>query len=267
MKPSRRRTRLTALLLTLLVATACSSPQGTEGAENSLLGKDKGRGRAAAGGKKDGGRPARGGKGAGGTEPVPTAPGGGVAVASPGVPAKGGGLGGAAKTETKVTSSGENPRTASVVVTEPDPDAEKSGVAPEFADILSARVEGAGANLRVTITFRGELPQKMPDEQTYMVVQFGLTGSDDESKGYGFGASADVKGWTPYGGGKDGREFAGEFSISGDTAVFVIPWSAVGGARPFEWYAQASWFKSLAGTTHYSLDAVPNDGPAKYPAG
>lgn len=264
MKLSRQWMQPAALLLAFLVA--CSSPQGTEPAENSLLGKDKKRDGGTAAGKKDPGAKAGGGKKDGGTEPVPTAP-GGVAVASPGVPGKGAGLGGASKTETEVTSTGEDPRTASVLVTEPDPDADKSGVAPEFADILSTRVEGAGANLRVTIVFRGQLPQKMPDEQTYMVAGFGLTGPKDESQGYAFGASADAEGWTPYGGGKDSREFPGEFSISGDTIVFVIPWSAIGGPHAFEWYAQSSWFKSLAGTTHYSLDAVPNDGPAKYPAG
>lgn len=267
MKRTRDKTKLAALLLTLLLAAACSSPQGTEPAENSLLGKGKQRGNAAGGGKKDGGAKPGGAKPDGGGKAVPAVPGGKVAVPSPAAVDKGGGLNGASKTETEVTSTGQDPRTASVVVTEPDPDADKSGVAPEFADVLSTRVEGAGANLRVTITFRGELPQKMPDDQTYMVAGFGMTGPKGQSQGYAFGASADTKGWTAYGGGKDGKEFPGEFSVSGDTVVFTIPWSAVEGPRSFDWYAQASWFRSLAGTTHYSLDAVPNEGPAKYPAG
>ncbi|MDQ4124530.1 MAG: hypothetical protein M3134_02875 [Actinomycetota bacterium] len=263
-----KRTRLAALLSTLVLAAGCSSPQGTEQPENSLLGKDKRGGNAAGGAQKDGGGKPGGAKNGGGAPGgAPAAPGGGIAIPSPGAADKGGGLDGSSKTETEVESTGEDPRTASVVVTEPDADADKSGVAPEFADILSTRVEGDGPNLRVTITFRGQLPQKMPDEQTYMVAGFGLTGPKGQSQGYAFGASADAKGWTAYGGGKDDKEFPGEFSVSGDTVVFVIPWSAVEGPRPFDWYAQASWFRSLAGTTHYSLDAVPNDGPAKYPAG
>ena len=261
-----KRTKVAAGLFTLVLAAACSSPQGTEQGQNSLLGKDKQRGDATGGGRKDGGRKPGGSK-PGGGKAVPPVPGGNVAIPSPGAVDKGGGFSGASKTETEVTSAGEDPRTASVVVTEPDPDADKSGIAPEFADILSTRVEGAGPNLRVTITFRGQLPDKMPDDKTYMVAGFGLTGPKDEPQGYAFGASADQEGWTPYGGGKDGKEFPGEFSISGDTIVFVIPWSAIEGPRPFEWYAQASWFKSLAGTTHYSLDALPNEGPAKFPAG
>lgn len=268
MKRTWGRTGVAAFLLTLLVAAACSSPQGTEPAENSLLGKKKdGRAAGGPGGRKDGGGKPGGSKAGGGSEPIPVAPGGAAAVPSAGVPGKGGGLGGASRTETEVASTGEDPRTATVEVTEPDPDADKEGVAPEFADVRSTRVEGAGPNLKVTLTFWGQLPQKMPDDQTYMVAGFGLTGPKGQSQGYAFGASADTKGWTAYGGGKDGRTFPGEFSVTGDTVVFMIPWSAIEGPRPFEWYAQASWFKSLAGTTHYSLDALPNDGPAKYPAG
>lgn len=268
MTRARKKTRLAAVLLTLVVAAACSSPQGTEQGDGSRLGKEKPRGNAAAKGDQNGGEKPGGKKTNGGSQQPPSAvPDGGVAMPSPGAVEKPGGFSGASKTKTEVTSTGADPRTASVVVTEPDPDADKSGVAPEFADILSTRVEGDGPNLRVTITFRGQLPQKMPDDKTYMVTGFGLTSPKGQSQGYAFGASADVKGWTAYGGGKEKEDFPGEFSISGDTAVFLIPWSAIEGPRPFEWYAQASWFKSLAGTTHYSLDALPNEGPAKYPAG
>lgn len=266
MNPIRKGRHVAALTAVLVLAAACSSPQGTE-AENSLLGKDKRRGTAGDGkpGRKDGGdKPGRV-PAAGGKEPVVPTPGPEVGVPSSGSDGKG--LTGADRTETEVSASGQDPRTASVVVTEPDPDADKSGVAPDFADILSTRVEGAGPNVKVTIVFRGDLPEKMPDDKTYMVAGFGLTGPEDKKQGYAFGASADQSGWTAYGGGEKGGEFQGEFSISGDTVVFSVPWRTIGGPRPFEWYAQESWFKSVAGTTHYSLDALPNDGPAKYPAG
>jgi hypothetical protein len=265
-RASRSRIRAVAAAVALLVAAACSSPQGTDQAENSLLGKEK---RQDGGGKRNGdaggGDKGGGGRAAGGGEQVPATPGPGVSVPTPGE--KAGGLTGSSRTKTEVASSGEDPRTASVVVTEPDPDADKSGVAPSFADIQSTRVEGAGPNLKVTMVFWGDVPQKMPDDQTYMVAGFGMTGEKGESQGYAFGASADDKGWTAYGGSEKGGEFEGDFSISGDTVVFTIPWSIVEGPRAFEWYAQTSWFRSIAGTTHYSLDAVPNDGPAKYPAG
>lgn len=268
MKPGWNRRRWGALALALVAAAACSSPQGTEQADNSLLGKGKDKGSAAGkngGGAKSGGG-AKGGakKPDGGTEGIPSA--------APGVPAvtpggSGKGIDPSSKTKTEVASQGTDPRTANVIVTEPDPDAEKSGIAPDFADILSTQVEGAGPNVRITLTFRADLPDKMPDDQTYMVAGIGMTPPKGRSQGYAFGASADMNGWTPYGAGKDGKSYPGEFSLSGDTVVFTIPWAAIEGPRSFEWYAQTSWFKSVAGTTHYSLDALPNDGPAKYPAG
>lgn len=261
------RTRAAAVAVTLVVVAACSSPQGTEQPENSLLGKGKDRkGGPAAPGKKGGPEKRTGPGSGGGTGAAPAVPGGAVSVPSPGTEGKGG-FSGASRTETEVTSTGADPRNASVLITEPDPDADTEGVAPEFADILSTRVEGAATSFRITMTFRGSLPQKMPDDKTYMVAGFGMTAQEGRSQGYAFGASADQKGWTAYGGGKEKGDFPGEFSVSGDTIVFTIPWRAVGGSRPFDWYAQSSWFKSLAGTTHYSLDALPNDGPAKYPAG
>lgn len=270
MNPSRHRKRVAALAVTLLVAAACSSPQGTEQAENSLLGKgkDRGAGNSNGGGKAGGGRKNGGGRPGGakkaGGQAIPSAP--GAVAPSPGEGTKA--FDPSTKTKTDVTGQGEDPAAATVLVTEPDPDAEKSGVTPEYGDILSTEVAGTARNVRVTITLHADLPDKMPDDKTYMVLGFGLTPPKGQQQGYAFGASADSKGWTAYGGNKEeGGKFPGDFSISGDTAVFTIPWSAIKGPRPFEWYAQTSWFRSLAGTTHYSLDALPNDGPAKYPAG
>lgn len=263
----RRRRTAAAVVLALFVTGACSSPQGTE-AENSLLGADKKpRGQAEGGGAKKKPDGAKGGGGGGQTggpqvTPPPAEPELGMPGENEAPPTNSG----AAKTETKVTSTGTDPRTASVLVTEPDPDAEKSGLPPDFADILSTRVEGGAKSVRFTLTFRGNLPTKMPDDKTYMVAGVGLTGPNG-GHGYAFGASADTKGWNPYGGNKDtDGKFPGTMSIQGDTIVFTLPWSAIDGPRAFKWYSQQTWFKSIAGTTHYSLDNVPNEGPAKYPA-
>jgi hypothetical protein len=260
-KDSWDKRRVAGLALTLLLAGACSSPQGTQ-PENSLLGK-KNDGDASGGNakRKPDGKASRG-KTETGAAAAPTP---GLAAPAPGE--TGAADSGAAKTETKVEATGTDPRNASVLVTEPDPDAEKSGIAPDYGDIVSTLVEGMGSQFRVTITFRADLPDRMPDDKTYMVAGFGVTGKDDDT-GYAFGASADQSGWKAYGGhAKDKGKYPGELSISGNTVVFTLPWSAIDGPRPFEWYSQASWFKSLAGTTHYSLDMLPNDGPAKYPAG
>ncbi|MDQ4024260.1 MAG: hypothetical protein M3217_02050 [Actinomycetota bacterium] len=261
MNSSRRRTGA-AITAALLLAGACSSPQGTE-PENSLLGKDKDGRRGSTAAKNGGGGKKPGGKGTAAEVTPPPA----AELAAPGAGSSPPADSGSAKTETEVTSSGSAATRATVVVTEPDADAEKSGLPPEYPDILSTRVQGSAKSFRVTITFRGELPEKMPDDKTYMVAGFALTGTKDED-GYAFGAQGGVDGWRPYGGKKDGdRGYPGTMSIDGATLVFVTPWSAVGGPRSFDWYAQSTWFRSLAQTTHYSLDNVPNEGPAKYPAG
>ncbi len=110
MNPSRMRTRVAALAVTLLVAAACSSPQGSEQPENSLLGKDKQRGAGGDGGdRKDGGGKPGGPKATGG-KPLPAASAPGAALASPGADGKG--LTGASRTETEISSTGEDPRTA-----------------------------------------------------------------------------------------------------------------------------------------------------------
>lgn len=255
-----RRRRAAAALVALLLAGACSSPQGEP--EGTRLGKDKGRKpRAQGGGKEQGGDKKRPDDAA----PEIVTP-EGAEIEAPGGQATAAPNSGAARTDTKIESTGNAATSASVIVTEPDPDTEKTGIPPDYPDIVSARVQGSANSFRVTLTFRAELPDKMPDDKTYMVTGFGLTGPKGEN-GFAFGAQADADGWKPYGGKNDGDGYPGKLSISGAVMTFDTPWSAVGGPRPFEWYAQSTWFKSLAGTTHYSLDNVPNEGPAKYPAG
>lgn len=258
---TRRRRRAAAALVALLLAGACSSPQGTE-PDNSLLGKEKGRkGQGRDGAKANGGK-----KRPGRDTPAKVTPPPGSEIAAPSPGASQAPNSGAAKTETEIRSTGSAATSATVVVTEPDPDVEKSGLPPDYPDIVSARIQGSPKSFRVTLTFRSELPDRMPDDKTYMVSGFGLTGTKKEG-GYAFGAQADTDGWRAYGGKNDEDGYDGKLSVQGRTMVFDTPWSAIGGPRSFEWYAQSTWFKSVATTTHYSLDNVPNEGPAKYPAG
>ena len=44
-----------------------------------------------------------------------------------------------------------------------------------------------------------------------------------------------------------------------------IRWSFVNGAYPFKWLATSNWFQSLANTTHYKFDLIPNKDQANYP--
>lgn len=161
---------------------------------------------------------------------------------------------------------GEGKRFSKLAVShsEPEPDAETSGVADPYAEAVAIDVEGTGDSLRVRIRFASKLPPKMSGPNTYMVVGFGMSGKRD-NEGYAFGAQGSNKGWQPYSGSKNDRsDFPGTFSINGDTFEMTMPWSALGGPRAFEWYSNSSWFRHVAGVTSYSFDLIPNS-TGRYP--
>ena len=150
--------------------------------------------------------------------------------------------------------------TKSASFDEPSPDAKKEGpLNPSYAEATSLDVQGMGENLRITFTFDGAVPQKMPTDQTYMIVSFSLSSERKDEKGYGINAQASSRGWQVAMGAKaEAERFPGTFFVRGNTVEFTLPWSEVGGPRPFEFYASASWFQ-FAGTTSYSADPIPNE--------
>lgn len=153
---------------------------------------------------------------------------------------------------------------ASSRVEEPGSDAKKSGLPPSYAELLSAEIQGLGDNFRLTLTFDGDVPQRLP-EDTYMVVGLGVTGRK-EDEGFAFGINGDHKSWRPYSGSKGkASEFPGTFDIDGNRVILVLPWSTVEGPRRFEWYANSSWFSQIAGQTRYSFDPIPNEEAARFP--
>ncbi len=164
------------------------------------------------------------------------------------------------------TQSGEGKRFArgEVTVNEPRPDAETSGVSERYAEATSVTVAGLGDSLLVRIVFDAELPSKMPNKNTYMVVGFGLSGrkqGDNDS----FGARATRDGWLPYSSKKgEPTEFPGTFFVDGNTMEITVPWDVVGGPRPFEWYASSSWFSYVSGVSSYSFDVIP-ESAGRYP--
>jgi hypothetical protein len=95
-----------------------------------------------------------------------------------------------------------------------------------------------------------------------MVTAMAFQMSEDES--YAFGAQGTQEGWKAYAGnqkqesGKRAQRFPGRLQVSGNRIVMTVPWSYVGGPRRFEWFSNSTWFSSVANTTHYSYDPVPN---------
>jgi hypothetical protein len=162
-------------------------------------------------------------------------------------------------------SGGPNFATARSGAVEGSPDAEKSGVTPDYPEANSIQLLGSKRNLSVTFGFEDKLPKSMPDENTFMIVGFALSGEHEGDDGYAFGAQASNGGWQPYAGGrKEASGFPGSFSIDGHEIHMTIPWDSIGGPRPFEWYANSSWFSHVANVTSYMFDVIPNDG-GRYP--
>lgn len=154
--------------------------------------------------------------------------------------------------------------TASAELVETGADGKSQGITPGYAEMTGARIEGLGDEFRVTLTFDGSVPERMPNDKTIMVVGFQLLRGEDE--GYAFAGQATDEGWKPYAGGKNKQtDFPGSFEIEGNQIVMVIPWSYPRGAYPFKWMATSNWFQSLANTTHYKFDLIPNKDQANYP--
>lgn len=259
-----RRAIASVLLLTLMVA--CSSNELASQGERSRAGKDK-KPRNIAGSEGEGGKSQGndGGKSAAASknkaddieEQIDSAGSGDVSdeVSAPGD-----------------FDGGDAPRTgidpslarASASSEDPSNDAKSQGVAPPFTEVVGAGVQGLGKNVRFTITFAAEVPERLGAGQ-YMVMAFGVTGRK-EGEGFAVGAVGDPKGWKPYAGADNkSDEFPGTFEISGNDVIMVIPWSYVRGPRAFEWYASSGWYGKVANQMHWSFDAVPNERSANFP--
>jgi hypothetical protein len=252
--------RIGALLFTFaLVVAACSSQPTNPGAEGdgSRLGGSKSSGKD---GKKDGkgdnsssgangqGQ-GNGSDGDGSRDPLatPSPPPGGAFV-SHGPP------------------SPVDPSLArkSAVVEEPQPDGEKEGLAPGYSEVMVASIDGLGDDVRFTLKFNGQVPDKMEDDKTYMVIGWAMSMGDEEN--YAFSARGSQEGWETFAAKRnEAPKFPGSFEIQGDSIVIQVPWTFLDGPRAFNWYASSSWFKSLAGTTHYLFDSVPNEEAGSFP--
>ncbi len=243
-----KRTIAVCLML-LLVAAGCSSP--TSDANRPLTGAGEKDGKGKGGGKNNAKK-----KGKRGGLPGRTGAGGGAAAAPEA----------AASIDTDVPGADEEKQypNSSAELVESEPDAKSQGITPDYAEMTGLSIEGLGKQFRVTMSFAGDLPQAMPNDKTIMVV--GLQIIRDEDEGYAFAGQCTQKGWTPYAGGKDKQsKFPGSFEIQGNQIIMVIPWSYLDGAYPFKWVSTSNWFQSLANTTHYKFDLIPNKNQANYP--
>lgn len=194
-------------------------------------------------------------------------PAGALTPMSGGPLTKPGSSGGGATDKSRIPPSrvGERFRFASARVEEPKPDAYKQGVPPAYAEILLVQITGLGDDVAFELTFDGNLPERMTDDSTYMMVGWSVTGREDED-GYGFGARATSEGWETYAGNKqEAQPFPGTFAIDGNQMTFTLPWRYLKGPRSFGWFATSAWVQNVGGVATYSSDPVPNGHLGRFP--
>lgn len=253
---TRSKSALTLVAALSVLAGACAGGGGSATPTAQATDEGAGAGSVAKGTDKAGSKKGSKGKTAGGQQDdAGSVPGGGGAGGNDGA------AGGAAAIDPRL-------RTASSIVEEPQPDATKGGVPESYPEVLRVAIEGLGDDFRITFTFAGDIPQEMPDDKTFMVVGLGLKDRSDK-RSYAFGAQGTHEGWQAYAGGKgeanQAQEFPGTFLIEGNEIVMTIPWSYMKGPYPFRWQASSSWFRSVASTSHYSFDPIPNKKMARFP--
>jgi hypothetical protein len=250
--------RTAALLCVLVLATACASKDADPGAQGdgSRLGSSKSEGKKGGKGGSDKGSKSRSGQRPGSSDDE--SPSSGIATATPTPPS------GSLVSHGPPSPVDPSLAKRSSTVEEPQPDGEKEGLAPGYAEILEASIQGLGKDVRFTLRFDGQVPDRMDDENTYMVIGWAMSMGGDQN--YAFSARASKDGWETYAAKRnEAPPFPGTFEVEGDSIVIQVPWTFLDGPRAFKWYASSSWFKSLAGTTHYLFDAVPNEEAGKFP--
>lgn len=151
------------------------------------------------------------------------------------------------------------PRGNTSSVKDPPSDAENQGDTPDYIDITRASVSDRGGEAVFTVTFAGDVPQAMPDNNTFSYIGFTLKG---RGKDRSVSASCSDEGWEPATD-KEGS-FPGEFSVRGNSIHWVVPWSAVGGRDRFIWYADSSWTRSTTLHTYWAFDTAPDGQDATF---
>jgi hypothetical protein len=121
-------------------------------------------------------------------------------------------------------------------------------------------IESDGRNIRVTVAFAGKIPSVLGAEEVEGVgIDFFRT-SERESD-YQLFADGGSDGWTAYLDTPDGFvQYPGTFAVGGRVLQFVVPWSALGGAKAADVAAFVDWSEKGDLLNPASNDGVPDEG-------
>lgn len=183
--------------------------------------------------------------------------------------AAGSGSGGDASGEAAAPKAWSGPKklkglaTGTSVVKDPAGDAQRSGEVPGFVEILEGSVQGLGDSVSLTLVMSGNLPARMPNDTTHMIVAWNLAGGKRQ-RNAGFSAQATTEGWQVTAAvAGEMADYPGSVQVSGNTIEFVFPWKFIKDPYKFDWSAASTWF---SGSDDETATAADNITEGRYPA-
>jgi hypothetical protein len=158
----------------------------------------------------------------------------------------------------------EPPEEGSLTIKEPANDATTSGDVADYPELSSARLNGSAEGVQMDIAFARSVPQELP-KAVQMTVALSII--DDEGGRYLLNALGGSGGWdVTVVTGEGQARFGGLFEIKGKRMTLGIPWSDLGGPRPFNWIVSSSWTGDADEGMSYGFDSIPDQGFEGYPA-
>lgn len=195
-------------------------------------------------------------------------------TATTGSPLGGGNAPGAASTTTATTAT--TPATArsgdgATTTTSPRPYRQLADVADRtgdaglqarpYGDLVRLRLDDDGTRARFTVEVAGDIPSSLAGGEVMGIGVDLYRGTDEESE-YQVFADGGSDGWHAYLDTPSGIvQYPGTFEMGGNTLVFTVPWSSLGGRRTGSVAAFADWSKGRAAVVaDASQDHAPDRG-------
>ena len=158
----------------------------------------------------------------------------------------------------------EAPEEGTLTIEEPSNDATSSGDVSGYPELSSAEFEGSAEGVRMDIGFARSVPKELP-KNVQMTVALSIV--DNEGGRYLLNALGAPGGWDVTVVTREGQaRFGGLFQIKGKKMTLGIPWSDLGGPRPFNWIVSSSWTGDADEGMSYGFDSIPDQGFEGFPA-
>lgn len=134
-----------------------------------------------------------------------------------------------------------------------------------YGDLTVLRLEDDGTRARFTVQMAGNLPT-VPAEGEVVGIGVDLFRSDDKDSDYQLFAIGNADGWRAgLQESSDWVDYPGTFELGGNTLVFTVPWSSIGGRRGGKVSVFADWSQPrVAVVADASEDHAPDRGTQSF---